>query len=496
MGGSAVEQAQCYEAQPGAASAPLSSGYKRREPEKSVLHEVVRENLETFLAQTREDGRGLPRHVENELRKYIACGQLSEGFTRVVCRACGDELFVAFSCKGRAFCPSCCSRRMHESAALLVQWVLPTVPYRQWVLSYPRKLRLLLVRNQAAASESTRIFVREVFRWQRKKARRRGLSKPEVGAVCFNQFFGSKVNLHFHHHAVLPDGVFVEADGKVCFEKLARPERADLEAILERVVAKTLAMARRRGLLDEEHPPDALASLQLEAVQASLPLPVWPTPPKGLSAFLEGFSLEAGSHVHANDRDGLEHLLRYALRPPLALSRLSLASDGRVLLRLKRPTHDGTREVAFTPMQLLRRLAAIVPPARWNQTRYFGVFASRAKLRQKVVPTPASSPSPRPTVLKTPDTAARQCRYRLPWAVLLAKTFAIDVLLCPCGGLRRIVAFIPDPPIAQEALRRLGLPSSSSPISPPRWASQDELDLCKEHSGLDPPFHEDLYEAS
>ena len=55
MRGSAVEQVQCYEARTGAASAPLGPGYKRREPETSVLHEVVRENLETCLAQAREE---------------------------------------------------------------------------------------------------------------------------------------------------------------------------------------------------------------------------------------------------------------------------------------------------------------------------------------------------------------------------------------------------------------------------------------------------------
>jgi hypothetical protein len=47
--------------------------YERRKPENSVLHRVIRENLETFLAQARqsEDGRGFPAYVENELRRYL-----------------------------------------------------------------------------------------------------------------------------------------------------------------------------------------------------------------------------------------------------------------------------------------------------------------------------------------------------------------------------------------------------------------------------------------
>jgi hypothetical protein len=101
--------AQAYECKEGAALQPLPLGYHRREPEKSVLHEVVRANLETFLAELREDSRGLPRFVEQELRRYLVCGILSEGFARCVCQSCGDEL-LAFSCKGRGFCPSCCAR--------------------------------------------------------------------------------------------------------------------------------------------------------------------------------------------------------------------------------------------------------------------------------------------------------------------------------------------------------------------------------------------------
>ena len=168
--------------------------------------------------------------------------------------------------------------------------------------------------------------------------------------------------------------------------------------------------------------------------------------------------------------------------------------DGRVALRLKRTMHDGTQEVAFTPTQLLRRLAALVPPARWNQTRYFGVFASRAKLRKKIVPTAASVPPSRKKLEGAP-TAKTPAPYKLPWAALLARTFLLDILLCHCGGQRKVLAFIPQPRMAQETLRRLGLPFSPAPISPPRWASQDEFELPRDYGGADPPFYEEPLQA-
>jgi len=130
-----------WERSSGAALAPLGS-YRRREPEKTLLHAAVREELEPLLAAARQNGsgRGLPAHVERELRGYLGCGILANGFARVRCPDCGFERLVAFSCKA-AICPSCATRRMEDAAEHLVRDVLPAVPVRQWVLSFPRRLR-------------------------------------------------------------------------------------------------------------------------------------------------------------------------------------------------------------------------------------------------------------------------------------------------------------------------------------------------------------------
>ena len=60
------------------------------------------------------------------------------------CSKCGKDELVAFSCKGRGFCPSCCGRRMADTALHLADEVLPEVPIRQWVLSFPYRVRFLL----------------------------------------------------------------------------------------------------------------------------------------------------------------------------------------------------------------------------------------------------------------------------------------------------------------------------------------------------------------
>ncbi len=48
--------------------------------------------------------------------------------------SCGDDLLLAFSCKRRGVCPSCNARRAHDTAAHLLDHVLPLAPYRQWTL--------------------------------------------------------------------------------------------------------------------------------------------------------------------------------------------------------------------------------------------------------------------------------------------------------------------------------------------------------------------------
>jgi hypothetical protein len=105
-----------------------------------------------------------------------------------------------------------------------------------------------------------------------------------------------------------------------------------------------------------------------------------------LCAEVEGFSLQAATHIHAGDRAGAGRMARYLVRPPIASDRLSRLDDGRLELRLKRPWRDGTTAFVYTPHELLERLVAIVPRPRAHLTRYFGVFAPAFAARAGIVP--------------------------------------------------------------------------------------------------------------
>ena len=203
--------------------------YERHEPEKTLLHRVVREELEPFLARARESGAPVARFVEREIRAYLDCGILANGFLRVHCDECGCDRLVAFSCKGRGFCPSCGGRRMADTAAHLVERVLPEVPVRQWVLTLPYPLRLPCAWDAKLTSAVLRVFLRALFADNRRRAKQiHGVRNGRCAAVTFIQRFGSALNLTPHFHSLVLDGVYAgPAHSPGRFLPLPPPETED-----------------------------------------------------------------------------------------------------------------------------------------------------------------------------------------------------------------------------------------------------------------------------
>jgi hypothetical protein len=98
---------------------------------------------------------------------------------------------------------------------------------------------------------------------------------------------------------------------------------------------------------------------------------------------------------------------------------------------------DGTSHIVLDGPELVGRLAALVPPPRFHLTRYYGVFAPRAKLRRAVVPgcdnetqrDADESPCHLGEAANLQSAPAQ--RRRLTWAKLLSRVFSVDVLACP-----------------------------------------------------------------
>jgi Putative transposase/Transposase zinc-binding domain len=345
------------------------------------------ENLETFLAMVETtSGSRFPNFIEKEFRDYLRCGILAYGFLRAQCVSCKKENLIAFSCKRRGFCPSCGGRRMSETAAHLADQILPIKPIRQWVLSFPIPIRLILAVRPKIMAEVLHITNTCISAYLRRKA---GLkrSNSKTGAVTLIQRFGSSINLNPHFHQMVIDGVYEidEAGAPKAFHCVDAPSKKELERVLKTIIARVITLLEKRGLItkDEDHPvqldipaEDPFSRLQAQSVsyrfafgpnkgRKAFTLKSAPDPDhnsvKGLVANHSGFSLHAGVWCAGNERKKLERVCRYIARPAIALDRLSLNSKGQVVYELKKPYSDGTTHIVMEPLEFLEKLASIVP---------------------------------------------------------------------------------------------------------------------------------------
>ncbi|MDP7592961.1 MAG: transposase zinc-binding domain-containing protein, partial [Litorilituus sp.] len=221
--------------------------YERHQPEQTLLYQIIEKYYPQFLTHMTQQDTDLPMYVRSEFEEYLKCGRLEHGFLRVRCEDCHNEFLVAFSCKRRGFCPSCGARRMAESAALLVDDILPYEPIRQWVLSFPFQLRFLFASYPQIMGKVLGIVYRTLATHITKKA---GYNKQtaKTGAVTLIQRFGSALNLNIHFHMLFLDGVYVEDNyGKTRFHQIKAPKKSELNVLAHRISQRVAGFLEREG---------------------------------------------------------------------------------------------------------------------------------------------------------------------------------------------------------------------------------------------------------
>ena len=416
-----------------------------------MLHEAFRRGWP-------EVSNSMPARVKLEVERFLTCGDLRFGFVEVTCETCAESRVVAFCCKSRGWCPSCTTRRALDTGAHL-ESVLPRVAHRQWTLSLPFKVRFNVVKKPKLLKRLEVRLVKAVWRWQRGEARRHGTKGPLTGGgICFWQWFGSSLQLTPHLHLLVPEALWQE-DGTVV--PVAPPGDEDVTRILARVLR---AAKKDWADLEAAWPEDEYEELQQRAIQERLGFVEAPAPHHRARrlAVLQGFSLHADTAVHGHDREGLERLARYGARGPVAESRLRRLDDGRYEYTPKKGT-----VFTLTAEALVRRLVALLPPARLHLTSHHGAYAPNARLRPLVTqPPPQQPPAPTPSPSTEVVPAPKPKPPRLDWAQLHQRTFGTDVLRCPCGGRRSIRAVHSTRKQAEARLAELGVALPSRVLPP------------------------------
>ncbi len=479
---------------------PAVATYAPRDPSHTVLYHVIADHLETFLASldADPDAKGLPAYVQREFDAYLQCGILAHGFLRLGCDTCPKELLLPFSCKRRGFCPSCAARRMAQTAAHLVEQVIPWVPMRQWVVSVPIPLRYWMAGSQDLTAKVHTIIRTTIGQYYVNEAVTQGCERANLqpGSVTFIQRFGSAINVNLHFHCVFIEGVYLDrtaAGRKPRFVTVEPPSDADIATVLQKISHRVIRKLRRLGYLEasmdatvatgydplRDTAPE-LARTMAASVQQRIAFgeragqhvrrigsgfgdaDEAPRLTGPRCASVHGFSLHANTQIPAHRRDQLECLIRYTARGAVSLERLQVEANGDLVYTFTHPWSDGTTGIRLSPLELLEKLAALVPLPRVHLVRYGGCLAPHSHLRGAIRPTPrqqgldgAEAPTGTPY---------------WPWARLLGRVFGLEMATCPfCRrGTLRLIAVITQESVITRILRHLQLASVPPPIAPAR----------------------------
>jgi hypothetical protein len=163
----------------------------------------------------------------------------------------------------------------------------------------------------------------------------------------------------------------------------------------------------------------------------------------------------------------------------VSLERLEEDATGEIVYTFTKPWSDGTTGITLSPLELLEKLAAIVPLPRAHLVRYAGCLAPQSKLRDTIIPTPRQQ-----------GVDSEEAKTGTPywnWARLLGHVFALDMATClpprrgrrkPCDlplcrrGSLRIIAAITQESVMTRILRHLKLASVPPPLAPARYRQE------------------------
>jgi hypothetical protein len=432
--------------------------YRPRRPEKTVLFEVIKKYYNTWCRNSKDP---IPKYIDKVFRSYLECGILAKGFACAHCDSCHKDFLIGFSFTRRGVCPSCNTRDMVETAAYLCDTVIPLVPMRQWVISFPMRIRHYL-QTDTILQNVLKIVVDEI-------RKRLILCCPDVpnaqiGAVSFIQHFGAKLNHHPHFHIVVADGIFNNNGGMLQFHEafLTQDDIADTQDCIQK---RILRFFGRRGWFDKE-------SIE-----------------KMLTYENSGFSLDAKVRIQSWDRVGLERLIRYCARPCFASENLRWNGPW-LIYRLPKPRHTGQTFIQLEPLEFLDRISALIPYPRRHRRHYHGVFAPNSPLRKKVI----ESAQKRPDHIVNPslqEAAKKVEKASLNWAKLIARIYETNPLICSCGREIKIAAFITHSAEIHRILSGIGWPTEIPDFDPAYDITH--WDICQLVPGTGDGF-QDIYQ--
>ena len=140
---------------------------------------------------------------------------------------------------------------MAQTAAHLVDHLVPRVLVRQRLLWFPIALRIVFAAHPALLSPVSHIIQRVIARFPIKQA---GLKHGEsgTGAVTLIQRFGSAANLNIDLHCLVLDGVYRSSKGVPVIDEAPAPTIEQLQHFLVWIITGIRKLLTRQGYLIEK----------------------------------------------------------------------------------------------------------------------------------------------------------------------------------------------------------------------------------------------------
>ena len=182
-------------------------------------------------------------------------------------------------------------------------------------------------------------------------------------------------------------------------------------------------------------------------------------------------------------------LIRYCSRPPLSLSRLHKDDNGNIIYRIPEKEIYDQSFILLKPLDLIHKIAEIIPQPYVHRHVYYGVLAPNSKLRKKVVLSACADGavagkmedanknlmnriSKEDNAYKTDNEKSLNAKKKscCIWAILIARIYEVMPLVCTrCGSVMEIISFITEKESIEQILNHIGEPANPpySTRSPP-----------------------------
>jgi len=315
--------------------------------DKEVFTAIFREPWEEFLSCHPAYQR--VQYTE-PVRKMLACGTESNGYSEYLCLQCGRDLRrVCFSCKS-CFCLSCATGYVDDFTEKVGSMLHPGVSYRHVVLTIPQQLRAVFYAHRHTG-DLLSAFMRCGYACLEDVLSTVTRQRLKIGATIVVQTHGRSGSYNPHLHIILSSGGINEKRekwvelGYFPYPILHKKWQYHLFTMLKREVDTP----EMKQLIDE----------------------LWARYPQGLVANVQRGEVPEGGRGLAR------YIAKYVASPPIAIRRI-VEYTGREVSYWYQDHKSKTQKCeTIDVLTFIGRMVQHILPKGFQRVRYYGLQATK-----------------------------------------------------------------------------------------------------------------------